>query len=65
MNDTNEKALSEFIATVVRSKKLAKGISKKLMNVMDNLNPEDIHYGHVGDLMDVETKLSEIYKNLE
>ena len=61
----NEKALSEYIAILERSKKLTRGIFTKLNQTTDKINPEDINYGHVGDIMEIEQGLSELYKEIK
>ena len=61
----NEKALSEYIALLEDSKKLSRMIYAKLNRMPDRINPDDINYGHVGDIIDIEQQLSDINNKLK
>jgi len=61
----NEKALSEYIATLESSKFMVREIYKKLNAVTDKINPDDINYGHVGDIAEIEARLTEIYTDIK
>jgi hypothetical protein len=56
---TNDKALATFMARKTEIDDMLARL-QALSEEHFNANPEDIHWGHVGDLADIAQKLSEI-----
>lgn len=55
----NEKALDQFMASVMESRELVDRISADLENHL-GVDPDHVHYGHVGDANHVLQSLRDI-----
>ena len=60
MMNENEKAIIQFMNRRERVRCQLKALDSLMNGVEDNFSPDEINYGHVGDLEYTEQKLEEV-----
>ena len=58
----NDKALAQYLALQNKIEEQLEALKLQIVEVQDSTMPEEINWGHVGDLNHISFKLSELIK---